>query len=1086
MLTIILGKDWKANSDLIFSKIASDVKNGKENRILLVPELISHETERRLCDSVGDTASRFAEVLSFSRLVRRMSEATGFAAPDCMDEGGRLIAMAAATRQLHSRLKAYAAVETRPEFLSALVDTLDEFKRCCISPEMLHDASKQSVGSLAQKLEELGLIYEAYDAICYRGKRDPRDQMHWVLEQLELSDFAETHTLYVDGFPDFTRQHLQILSHFIQFSSNVVIALTCDKPYSKNPAFESAGITTGELINAAKALNVPYEIVTMVEPKDALVNMAQTLFYGQISCSGAENRISLISADTISDECAEIAGRIRSLIRSGVRYRDIGIVCGNMDIYKAHIARVFENCQIPAYLSGTEDVLDKSVIQTVLSALEAVLSGLRLRDVLGYLKSAISPVSVDECDLLEDYALIWNIQGKAWLTPWDKHPKGLSSRWTERDRQLLDKLNDLRDLALEPLSGLQKAFSDANTLTQQVEALVRFLQDTKMAERLSKLADSMEEAGDNRNAQIHNQLWDILANGMEQLYDLLGDTAWDGESFLRLLKLVLGCYDVGTIPSMLDAVTVGSVSAMRCHGVKHVFVLGALEGAMPNYASTGGVLTDRERKALRALGVGLTGGAIEGLNIEFSEIYGVFTGATETITLSHPAGQPCYLYSRLKDKIGAEFNVSEPLGAVLSDRNIAGAYFAARRKRKEAEKIGLSKEYDYALSAAEHTLGDMQPGTAKALYGNTVHFSATKTDTYGKCRLAYFFKYGVQARIRKVAEIDPAEFGIFVHAVLEQLGKTVVEMGGFSKVSLEQIICLSREIAKGYVQEHFGVIDSQRTAYLLKKNEKQLDFIVTDWWEEMQCSKFQPVGFEVSFGDGKIFDAIEICGKDLRAKLEGFVDRIDLWEDNGRFYFRVVDYKTGKKAFDYCDVFNGMGLQMLLYLFALEETGESMLGSNPIPAGVLYFPARAEYISSANRLAEDVACLERTKRQKRSGLLLDDENVLLAMQPENVPNKLPVKKNKDGSLEGDLASAAQLKLLKRYLKMILEKMADDIVSGNICADPYTRGNNFDACEYCDFASVCCGKTLDERRDYRTITQEEFWYYVEKELKEHGR
>ena len=36
-------------------------------------------------------------------------------------------------------------------------------------------------------------------------------------------------------------------------------------------------------------------------------------------------------------------------------------------------------------------------------------------------------------------------------------------------------------------------------------------------------------------------------------------------------------------------------------------------------------------------------------------------------------------------------------------------------------------------------------------------------------------------------------------------------------------------------------------------------------------------------------------------------------------YFRVVDYKTGKKSFDYCDVFNGVGLHaraIVIIIFA--------------------------------------------------------------------------------------------------------------------------------------------------------------------------
>ena len=116
---------------------------------------------------------------------------------ECLDNGGRVVAMAAATRQLYSKLKAYASVETRPEFLTSLVDAVDEFKRCCITSEELKQASKCASGSFAQKLEELALILEAYDSICACGKKDPRDQMTWLLEQLEDSDFAEKHVFYM-------------------------------------------------------------------------------------------------------------------------------------------------------------------------------------------------------------------------------------------------------------------------------------------------------------------------------------------------------------------------------------------------------------------------------------------------------------------------------------------------------------------------------------------------------------------------------------------------------------------------------------------------------------------------------------------------------------------------------------------------------------------------------------------------------------------------------------------------------------------------------------------------------------------------
>ena len=134
VLTLLLGRDWTANRNEILSRIASDVREKKGSRILMVPELISHDTERRLAAIAGDTSSRFAQVLSFTRLARRICDIVGNAAEDTLDNGGRVVAMAASTRQLHSRLKAYAAVETKPEFLANMVDAVDEFKRCCITP----------------------------------------------------------------------------------------------------------------------------------------------------------------------------------------------------------------------------------------------------------------------------------------------------------------------------------------------------------------------------------------------------------------------------------------------------------------------------------------------------------------------------------------------------------------------------------------------------------------------------------------------------------------------------------------------------------------------------------------------------------------------------------------------------------------------------------------------------------------------------------------------------------------------------------------------------------------------------------------
>ena len=259
-----------------------------------------------------------------------------------------------------------------------------------------------------------------------------------------------------------------------------------------------------------------------------------------------------------------------------------------MTVYEPLVNLVFHRLHIPVYQSGTEDILQKSVIATVLTALDAALSGFDQKSVLRYLRSALSPVDPDTCDRIENYAIIWGIRGQKWAQSWENHPDGLSGVWTEDDRDRMEELNTARELAIAPLTRLWQGFRDASDLRGQVLALYGFLEDISLEMRLSRMAQALDAAGDNRGAQILNQLWEILLGALEQMYDVLGDTHWEGEQFIRLFRLLLSQYDVGTIPPVLDAVQVGPVSAMRCHQEKHLIVLGAEEGKLPGYPDRSG------------------------------------------------------------------------------------------------------------------------------------------------------------------------------------------------------------------------------------------------------------------------------------------------------------------------------------------------------------------------------------------------------------------------------------------------------------------------------------------------------------------
>ena len=1085
MLTLLLGTDWIANRNEILSRISHNVREQKYSSILIVPELISHDTERRLCAAAGDTCSRFAEVLTFTRLAKRVADAVGHGAEECLDNGGRVVAMASAARQLRSKLKAYASVETKPEFLTGLVDAVDEFKRCCISPQDLLQAAHKTVGAFSQKLEELSLILESYDALCSRGKRDPRDQMNWVLEQLEDCTFAEDHVFFIDGFPDFTRQHMAILEHLIGNSQHIVVSLTCDQLDSSGLAFEKAGATAVDFIRAAKKTGTELEIVSVNAGNRPLFDATKRIFQGKLNVSQeTADCVFPMRTDTVYSECAAVAEQILKYVREGDRFRDMSVVCTDMAVYRNVLPAVFARCKIPCYLSGTEDVLEKPVIATVLAALDVALSGFEQREVFQYLKSMLSPLTLDQCDKLENYGILWNISGNKWLQEFKNHPSGLGEQWTDASIQELAQLNAAREAALEPLHNLASGFARARNLKEQVTVLYDFLEQIHLSQRLTVMAMQMEASGDNRNAQILNQLWEILLSALEQLYDVLGDTQWDTEIFTRLLKLLLSQYDVGTIPPVLDTVTVGPVSAMRCQQVKHVFILGAMEGAFPGYAGSAGILTDQERVALRNMGVPLTGGSVDGLQAEFAEIYGVFCGAMNTVHISCPAGQTSFIYNRLVTMAGREEICDRVMGPVLFDRQEAAAYLSRMNAGSAAAELDIQNVYQDIQSRKQYTLGKIQRKHIEKLYGTRLNLSASQIDRQEECRLSYFLKYGMRAKERKPITVDPAEFGTYVHAVLEETGKEVMKSGGFHQVSLEEVQKMAARHSDAYARERFIEIDSERLSYLFRRNTQELMMVVKELWQEMQQSRFAPVDFEVGFGDIERLDAIPIPGKTMDAQLRGFVDRVDAWQENGQNYFRVVDYKTGKKDFDYCDVFNGIGLQMLLYLYALEATGESLLGDYPVPAGVQYFPARAPYIPADGILTEEEAQSARQKLWVRKGLLLDDEQVLEAMEPGDDPVRLSYSRKKNGSVSGDLADRSQFQELKEYVFHILQKMVDDIASGNVEPNPYTRGTG-NVCNYCPYGAVCHPSDISGRRNYKTMDSKRFWEEIRKEMNGNG-
>ena len=259
----------------------------------------------------------------------------------------------------------------------------------------------------------------------------------------------------------------------------------------------------------------------------------------------------------------------------------------------------------------------------------------------------------------------------------------------------------------------------------------------------------------------------------------------------------------------------------------------------------------------------------------------------------------------------------------------------------------------------------------------------------------------------------------------------------------------------------------------------------------MRQSDFAPVAFELSFGgrDGDL-PAIIVREGGATLSVSGKVDRVDGWLHDGKLYLRVVDYKTGKKSFDLTDIRYGLGIQMLLYLFTLQQEGQDYFGHPIVPCGVLYQPARSVILPRERSITDEKLKADMRSALRRTGLVLSEPEVLQAMEHSalETPCYLPVSVKKDGSLSGDIATAAQLGHLGRYVEKLLHQITGEIAQGNIDADPYTRGLQDSACTYCAFASACYfDESRDRKRQLRKTDSGEFWALMEKESGEvdHG-
>lgn len=1107
MLHLILGRAGSGKSHTVRDLLAQRAKQGQRDMILLVPEQFSFESERALLHRLGVSPAGQIEVLSFSRLAARVFQQAGGIAGKALDDAGRVVLMTMAVDAVKDRLSVYQRAASSSDFVGEMLGAVKEWKLCAITPRQLSDAARSlEEGILQRKLNDFSLLYGAYNALLEGSYADPDDDLTRLHDKLMEYPFFAGKTVAVDSFKGFTGQQMKIMEDIIATAKDTYVTLCCDSLQDRQ---EGMGLFSNVISCANRLLGIADRHgVGIASPRvldsqprfqtPSLAVLEQNLFSLERDTYDENSpEVTIVSAQTRYDEAEYAARAIRRLVREeGMRYREIAVIARKEEDYAGIVEGAFARYGIPCFLDRRVPVTYLPLMRLVLSALSAVERRLDTDSILAYLKTGLTDLNLEQVSLVENYTLIWDINHTRWLGAWESNPDGATERFGPAQQKRLEELNVLRRAIVGPLQRLSDRLCECHEPRGLAEGLYRFLIEIEADRHLRELGARLEEQGKAEEASIQYRTWDMCMTMLGQIEAMLRDCPLDLPRFRNLLERMIGTLDLGAVPQGIDEVSMGGAERMRPAQPRVVFLLGVNEGVFPASPADGGLLADADRQRLIELGVPVADRCESVVVDEKFLAYSSLCAASEKVILTccrtspgQEAMAPSELIRQVRhilprcqvreesdyllysDDVRGLEPVEAPLPAVEYAARLwrVPSSVSASLRQALKEEPALSQAVRAIEQTADALPQRLSPDTAQTLYGEEMRLTASGVEDYHRCRFYYFCKHGLKLRPLRTAGLDVSRRGILVHYVLEQL-LTSYGSKGLSNLTAEQRRGEIHRLVVDYVTRVMGGFEdkSPRFRFLIGRVEVLLDTLVEHLARELAQSQFVTAACELRVEDSP--EAVRPIRIPLSSgggiQVGGVIDRLDLYRKDDVTYFRVVDYKTGSQSYCLEDVCEGLGLQMLLYLYAVEENGEAKFGPHLRPAGVLYMPAK-RMSAAADGLDEGDAEAILDKKLRMNGILLNEEESLRAMEPEGKGIFIPAVYTASGKLDARYSSVAALAFfgrLRRRIDELLGAMGESLHQGLVAPDPLD-GMGSKACKYCDFGAVC---PLDANAPHRQV------------------
>ena len=384
-MTIITGGAGSGKSACLYDLITKNLAENPASRaVLIVPEQFSFAAEKNLLSSLGGLGINRIEVITFSRLLKRYVSQN-----NCLLPSGKMMLIQKAAKEVPEDNVFYLS-SSRTGFIDELSDLFSELKRYGISPEDFDGLNIENAHTL-KKLSSVNEIYKIYSENILNGFSDSDDEMALFADTIENSDIFSNTFFYIDDYSDFMPTHLKVIEAFLKRSQGVFVTLCIDGELSYE-LFAPVIKTKNRLISICEKNGVPYKTVKLSGDCDYI--KARDIRYliknwdEKPAFTEKSGNISVFNALDIYSEVEHTAASIISLVRDyGMRFRDIGIICGDIKQYLHILTSVFSDFNIPFFTDEKLSVSMHPVAKTVLSLFEIIKDNWSYQAVFDYLRT---------------------------------------------------------------------------------------------------------------------------------------------------------------------------------------------------------------------------------------------------------------------------------------------------------------------------------------------------------------------------------------------------------------------------------------------------------------------------------------------------------------------------------------------------------------------------------------------------------------------------------------------------------------------------------------------------------------------------